>query len=213
MKHRLRLGQPAASITLPVITETGVAAASRLSETIHNQLGLTFGMPQVKTMVKVAIVGPPGASGLFGTNGRSFSFFQDAVSPGTEPLDWEHYRSCAAVRQPVVIEDAAGGGGQAPSGPVGGKGSPRDANGVGGDSPASAMERLGDEISAVTMIDRQEITPDRGLVEYGLDSLVAVDLRNWIRRSFGVDLPLSAIVEASSLQGLADHMLSRMKVQ
>ncbi|KAK8068274.1 Compactin diketide synthase [Apiospora saccharicola] len=211
VEYRLSLGQPAASITLPVITETGVAAASKLSETIHNQLALTFDVPQVHTMVKAAIVGGslPSASGLFGRNGRSFSFFQDAVSAETEPLDWERYWSCAAVRRPVIGETA--GGGEQASSSV--KTGPRDANSGEKDSPASAMERLGDKISAVTMIERHEITPERGLAEYGLDSLVAVDLRNWIRRSFGVDLPLNAIVEASNLRSLTEEVVSRVKAQ
>lgn len=210
VEHRLRLGQPAASITLPVITETGIAATSKLSETIHNQLALTFDVPQVHTMVKAAIVGGPvpSASGLFGSNGRSFSFFQDAVAPETEPLDWERYWSCAAVRRPVLEETPGGGGQASPAGPgAGAKSGQRD------DSPASAMERLGDKISAVTMIDRHEITPERGLAEYGLDSLVAVDLRNWIRRSFGVDLPLNIIVEATNLRSLTEDVVSRMKAQ
>ncbi|KAK7917408.1 hypothetical protein PG985_011016 [Apiospora marii] len=213
VEHRLRLGQPAASITLPVITETGIAATSKLSETIHNQLALTFDVPQVHTMVKAAIVGGrvPSASGLFGSNGRSFSFFQDAVAPETEPLDWERYWSCAAVRRPVIEEAAGGGGGggqasSAGSG-AGAKGGLQDG------SPASAIERLGDKISAVTMIDRHEITPERGLAEYGLDSLVAVDLRNWIRRSFGVDLPLNIIVEATNLRSLTEDVVSRVKAQ
>lgn len=199
MDHRLGLGLPAVCITLPVITEIGFAAASKLSERISNSLAYTFDVPQVHTMVKAAIIGP--ASGVF-SKGWSFSFFQDRVSPETEPLDWECFLPCAAVRRPVETSD----GGRQTSDP-----SAKGSQETDGDLSESAMERVGDKISSVTMIDRHEITPERDLTEYGLDSLVAVDLRNWIRRTFGVDLALKKIVQSSNLRSLTEDILSEVK--
>jgi len=40
------------------------------------------------------------------------------------------------------------------------------------------------------MIDRDEVEPDTPLSNYSLDSLVSVELRNWIRRQTGVELAL-----------------------
>ncbi|KAK8124138.1 hypothetical protein PG999_004056 [Apiospora kogelbergensis] len=196
--HRLGLGLPAVCITLPVITEIGFVAANKLSERISNSVAYTFDVPQVHTMVKAAIIGP--ASGVF-SKGWSFSFFQDRVSPETEPLDWECFLPCAAVRRPVETS----GGGRQTSDP-----SARGSQEADGDLSESAMERVGDKISSVTMIDRHEVTPERDLTEYGLDSLVAVDLRNWIRRTFGVDLALKKIVQSSNLRSLTEDILSEV---
>lgn len=61
------------------------------------------------------------------------------------------------------------------------------------------------------MIDREDVTPGRSLLEYGLDSLVAVELRNWIKRECGVELALMHIVGAVNLQALADQIISQQK--
>jgi acyl carrier protein len=58
------------------------------------------------------------------------------------------------------------------------------------------------------MIDRADVTTSRKMSEYGLDSLVAVELRHWIRREFGVDLALTHIVGAEYLQARSDRIMS-----
>ncbi|KAI8947098.1 hypothetical protein F4801DRAFT_562250 [Xylaria longipes] len=55
-------------------------------------------------------------------------------------------------------------------------------------SPHALLEFLCDRVSAVTMMDRGEISPERSLLDYGLDSLVSLELRNWIRRTCHVDM-------------------------
>ena len=61
----------------------------------------------------------------------------------------------------------------------------------------------------MTMIDREEIGADSPLISFNLDSLVSVELRNWIRRETGVELVLSAITQAESLRALAMEILSQ----
>jgi acyl carrier protein len=62
----------------------------------------------------------------------------------------------------------------------------------------------------MTMINREDINTSRSLEEYGLDSLVSVELRNWIRREFGTELPLTAIIRAGNLKALSEKILSLM---
>lgn len=53
-----------------------------------------------------------------------------------------------------------------------------------------------------------ETTPeaDRPLMAYGLDSLSAVELRNWIRRNLGVELTTLDVTSASSLLALGEKV-------
>lgn len=68
-----------------------------------------------------------------------------------------------------------------------------------------------DKVSSITMIERDEIEPDAPLSNYSLDSLVSVELRNWIRRETSVEVPLPKIVNSGNLRALATHILSQKK--
>ncbi len=46
------------------------------------------------------------------------------------------------------------------------------------------------------------------LVQAGLDSLGAVELRNAISAEFGTDLPATAIFDYPTLSALADHLIA-----
>ncbi|KLU90984.1 hypothetical protein MAPG_09509 [Magnaporthiopsis poae ATCC 64411] len=61
----------------------------------------------------------------------------------------------------------------------------------------------------MTMMDRSEVSPDTPLAAFSLDSLVSVELRNWIRRETAVDLPLSGIMQAESLRAMATEILAQ----
>ena len=63
------------------------------------------------------------------------------------------------------------------------------------------------------MINREDIRADRSLDEYGLDSLVSVELRNWIRREFGAELSLTGIVGAEHVRALSEKILALMPVK
>jgi aryl carrier-like protein len=55
-----------------------------------------------------------------------------------------------------------------------------------------------------------EPEPGRPLVAYGLDSLSAVELRNWIRMKIGVELTTLDITNASSLIALCEKIVSKL---
>ena len=76
-----------------------------------------------------------------------------------------------------------------------------------GDAPL--LGALMDKVSSITMIERDEVEPDAPLAAYGLDSLVSVELRNWIRRETGVETPLPTITRAENLRALATYILSQ----
>ena len=51
-------------------------------------------------------------------------------------------------------------------------------------------------------IDGDQIEQDRPLLELGLDSLMAVEMRNWIESQTGVNLPISSLMRSVGLEDL-----------
>jgi hypothetical protein len=72
------------------------------------------------------------------------------------------------------------------------------------------LEALSGRVSAITMIDREDVMLYQSLLEYGLDLLVAVELRNWIKRTCGVQLALTHITNSANLQSLAELIVSQL---
>lgn len=72
--------------------------------------------------------------------------------------------------------------------------------------PSSFLVALMERICTLTMMDADEVSPDGDLNDYGLDSLVSVELRNWMRRETGVEVALNQILGMGSLRDLADFV-------
>ena len=79
------------------------------------------------------------------------------------------------------------------------------------DPQLGLTEALITKVAAMTMMERDEVLADAPLGSYNLDSLVSVELRNWIRRETTVELTLSAIMHADSLRALASEILAQRK--
>ncbi|KAF7915375.1 uncharacterized protein EAE97_012202 [Botrytis byssoidea] len=60
------------------------------------------------------------------------------------------------------------------------------------------------QLATILAIDASEIIPARSLDSYGLDSLVGVELRNWIGAYLQVNLPLLVMWNTSSINELAE---------
>lgn len=83
-----------------------------------------------------------------------------------------------------------------------------------GTADVAALTNSGVEVisSQFVKILRLEADPEPGrpLMAYGLDSLSAVELRNWIRVKLGIELTTLDITNAASLIGLAEKVVSKL---
>ena len=68
------------------------------------------------------------------------------------------------------------------------------------------------KVSAILMIEDEDLSPDRALGSYGSDSLVAVEIRNWIRREMEATVALLDILADNTLSTLTDCILATSKM-
>lgn len=191
---RSHQGMPTVSISLPVVDDFGYVIQQGIREQIIEKLGFYISIAQVHTLLKGAIVGP--SSGL-NRDARTIAFVLEDSFGGKMHVLEQRSRYLSALRQKKWRKN---------------KGLVNGTEGVSAvEGEQSLLDALADKVSSITMMNREDVTPTRGLGEYGLDSLVSVELRNWVKREHGADLALTQIVGAANLQALADLVVDRQK--
>ncbi|KAL8923195.1 MAG: hypothetical protein Q9208_004758 [Pyrenodesmia sp. 3 TL-2023] len=71
------------------------------------------------------------------------------------------------------------------------------------------LELLGAQFTKILRLDT-EMEPGKSLMAYGLDSLAAVELRNWVRMELGAELTTIDVTNASSLIALCEKLVSKL---
>ena len=78
-------------------------------------------------------------------------------------------------------------------------------------SPEEAQERatamLIEEVARIMKLAPERIEPARPLTEFGMDSLMAVELRLAVEQRFGISVPLLALSEGATLSAMAARIL------
>ncbi|KAF2136192.1 uncharacterized protein K452DRAFT_302958 [Aplosporella prunicola CBS 121167] len=200
-QYRNARGQHSVSVALPVVLDVGFVADNNLSDILKQSLGATLTMADIRTIVKGAIMGP---SSPFHHNGKAAAFKMYLDGQAVQNGPWKYFHPVhtkerlKAERQKRVEAGASMGADM------------YSASWTAAEDPLVGLtEALITKVSAMTMIERDEVGSDAPLASYSLDSLVSVELRNWIRRETSVELPLSAITQADSLRALATDILAQ----
>ncbi|KAK8076614.1 polyketide synthase [Apiospora phragmitis] len=214
-KHRNRQGQYTVSIALPVVLDVGYVVEHNITELLKMALGASLTMADIRALFKCAVKGSLAKPTPYvQASGRATAFkvYVDgqAVSNGSwkyfHPVHTKERLAEAAAQKSRAAEANAAGGG------AGGDFS--TASWTAADDPELGLtEALITKVAAMTMMERDEVLADAPLGSYNLDSLVSVELRNWIRRETTVELTLSAIMHADSLRALAAEILTQRKAE
>lgn len=72
-------------------------------------------------------------------------------------------------------------------------------------------ETLAVRIAEVLMKSVEDVSPSQAMSSYGLDSLVAVEIRNWIARELGVKVSMFDLISGNSLEMLAVVIVMKSK--
>lgn len=191
---------PAAVIHLPPVSDFGLVAELSLIQPLKRSIGGLLCGAEVLTLVEGGIIGPQ--SGL-GVNGKHLTWSLVSASE-VEKLPWEHFHSLSVMRRLRKGRRST----KAAAGRTG-----KSQGQLKSGSPELVMNALIDKVSAMTAIDRDEITPAKSLDEYGLDSLISLEFRNWIRRNFDLDLQVHEINASKDLKSIQDRIFSSTKVE
>jgi myxalamid-type polyketide synthase MxaB/epothilone polyketide synthase D len=138
----------------------------------------------------------------------------ERVSVGLMPVDWRKLFAVDpnAKLSPLLSElhraVADAGAGDDPPG--------RIAAALAGLSSPEQREHLRGALRAmvakVVRLRQAEIGDETPFTELGVDSLMAVEIKNRIQHDAGVNLPLVKLLEGPSVTSLADRLLASMKV-
>ncbi|THW23325.1 putative polyketide synthase [Aureobasidium pullulans] len=198
-QYRNARGQHTVSIALPVVLDVGYVAQNDLSESLKQTLGATLTMADIRTAVKGAIFGK---SSPFHHDGKiaAFKMYLDGQAVQNGP--WKYFHP-VHTKERLIAEASK----RKKAGVEGDTGLSTASWTAAEDPLTGLLEALISKVSAMTMIEREDVRGDVPLASYSLDSLVSVELRNWIRRETSVELALSAILQAENLQALAENIL------
>ena len=75
-----------------------------------------------------------------------------------------------------------------------------------------AYEAIAAKLSETLGLAPDDITPDKTTASYGLDSILAVSVQNWIKERLVVRAPFLDLLLGGTLENLAEHVLRNSKI-
>ena len=206
--YRTSLGLAATTIDLGPVTEVG--ALARQSAAMQNQamdvIGGEVSEQEVLAVIDAAI------SGTVIGRGSHYCTIVGLQRTGSSAQEfWAQTPMFSHMR----VRKGVGGQKEEDGGRVVERGSVRRQL-IGPASLAEARRVIYDalamKISAVLMIEDADLSPDRPLGSYGSDSLVAVEIRSWIRREMEATVILMDILADNTLTTLTECVLGKSKL-
>lgn len=73
------------------------------------------------------------------------------------------------------------------------------------------LEEQKTKLASLVTVEADPIDIHQPLVDLGLDSLIAIDFKDWLKRSLGADLRGPDILESSGLESLSDLVARKSK--
>lgn len=206
MEWRRAHNLPGLTIDLAAVSNIGYLAdgsAARRDEVLKNIGGQTVDEAEVLALLAAALTGRMQAScggqcitGLgdasldsFWLHDGKFSLLRDAIAAASE--DTSGGKTSAAIPLLKLLRSAA--------------------------DKTAAQQTLFDalalKITAVLVLPADSIEPTHTLKALGLDSLVAIEIRNWIARETEVNLQVLELLSSGSIMNLAGLILRKMGVE
>ncbi|KAI5865333.1 reducing type I polyketide synthase [Durotheca rogersii] len=202
-RHRSSKGLPAVSLDLGMIASVGyVARTSGVKDRLARQGYKLVSEDEVLRLVEDSIARP------YRQQGQSQVLI--GISTDMETVSRDDSPFVADVRfSGLMRESSSRSGGGSSNGKDGGASSAQDLSSsiAGAESLEAAVESVSRAI-AVKMagmfgLPEEEVSPTAPMSQYGVDSLVAVELRNWLSSATQSEVSVFEIMQSKSLKSLA----------
>jgi NADPH:quinone reductase-like Zn-dependent oxidoreductase/acyl carrier protein len=177
--HRRALGLPALTINWGYLGEVGyLAERPQLGEWLERRGVRSFTVRQALTLLERALQ-------------------RRTIQVGVMRVDWSRWRGLGvsgrvSPRFAHLVSDQSGRR-QPPESSLGGQTSP---------PPIDVLIR--DKVARVLGTSPDRLDTEKPLLNLGIDSLMAVELRNWIEQELRINVPIMELMRSASLTRLTD---------
>ncbi|KAJ5915460.1 Acyl transferase/acyl hydrolase/lysophospholipase [Penicillium verhagenii] len=206
MSYRRSLGLPGTTIDLTAVSDSGYLAdvsAARLEEVLKNIGSDTMDESEVLALLGAAITGELARS----CSGQSIT----GLSLGKTV---EHFWASDA-KFSVLYEEASGKLGSGGGAGGGGPSVPLNVRLGAAESREVAVQicyaALAAKLALVLQIAVEDMDPSVTVASLGLDSLVAIEIRNWIAREANANVQVLELLSSGSLLALAEIILNKSR--
>lgn len=202
--HRASLGLAASTIDLGAVTGVGYLAVrdTKLQDQMRNIMGAEIDEKELLAILDAAISGHVGKDSNYATITGLQCTGNDAQSFWSHNPLFSHLRVKKSTRQKDI--GSATGAFSARKGLA-------EAESVAAGKKV-IYDCLAAKFSTVLMIDEEDLSPDKALGAYGTDSLVAVELRNWIGREMEATVILMDLLADNTLATLTETVFHKSKL-
>ena len=193
--YRRAIGLPALTINWGYLGEVGyLAHRAELGERLERQGVLSFTVRQALTLLEKAIQ-------------------RQHVQVSVMRVDWSRWTGLGVTghlspRFAHLCGNVNGSHVQAGPGDLPGRDAILAADPTG--RPPLVAALLRDKLARVLGTSPDRLDDDTPLLQLGIDSLMAVELRNWLEGELRVDLPIVELMRSPSLAGLAELFAQRL---
>lgn len=203
--YRLNLGLPAVTLDLGMVSDVGYLSEN--SDLRHSLEKLGFSsvyLPELLALIKLGITHPLRAKGSSGRSVTGLGTYKlDGSRPGLEYSVFAHFRRMALKTKQISRESD---GSLAILREV-----LQQVTSV-NEAAQAVCTALMIKISVLLMIPLEDIKATNTMSEYGMDSLVAVEMRNWLFREMDATVPILELLANESLLELSGKILRRSKL-
>jgi hypothetical protein len=197
-QYRVRQGLPATAIDLAAVSDVGyLAENTERKEIVMGSMG-SEGVNEVELHALIAAA----ISGKMSSACSNHCITGLDIDPGSLTPAWMLDSKFSRIR-PSDLDTAAKS-----TAKVSLSQSFKQASSV-GEAEALVYGGLVDKVSTILMIVKDEIDGRQPIAAYGLDSLVAVEIRNWITRETGASLQVLELLSSGSLIALSQLVVKK----
>jgi acyl transferase domain-containing protein/NADPH:quinone reductase-like Zn-dependent oxidoreductase len=201
MAHRNAKGLPGTSLDLTAVSDVGYLAdnSERAADVLRNLGGETIEECEIIGLLTAAVTGKITASNNHVITGLK-------INPGSEPF-WCHDAKFSNLLAAAVSQTSTEGG--IVNIPL-----PQALKSASDGEKALEVlyAALVTKLAAVLMLSVEEMEPSAAVASYSLDSLAAIEVRNWIAREADANVQVLELLTSPSLMELAKLILKKSKL-